>query len=173
MAKITSAQLKIAADRSIKKILESAYAFRGLKTRIPGNFAAAPDISIVGSSRMRSLNDRYRKKNYATDILSFEAPDFFRAQGYLGELVICSSVLQRQAKEQGHSPLVELDVLLVHGFLHLLGFDHEGGPKDAKEMALWERKLLSKIRKIESSLRAQGLIGRADSSLLRLKRSDI
>ncbi len=92
---------------------------------------------------MRQLNREYRKKNYATDVLSFPSPDVFRIQGYLGELVVCLPVLKRQAREQGHSQKAELEVLLVHGVLHLLGMDHEKSQKEARRMARWEKKLLS------------------------------
>ena len=63
-------------------------------------------------------------------------------EGQLGEVVICLPVLKRQARERGHSEVAELEILLVHGALHLLGFDHELGPKQAAAMARWEGKLL-------------------------------
>jgi probable rRNA maturation factor len=102
-------------------------------------------VQMVGGPAMRRLNLQYRKKNYQTDVLSFEAPLVFRKVGQLGELVICLPVLKRQAAEQGHSPESELDILLIHGLLHLLGFDHERGPKDAASMSRWERKLLGRL----------------------------
>ena len=112
---------------------------------------------------MRRLNRGYRKKDYATDVLSFPAPAIFRREGgVLGELVLCTAVLKQQAREQGHSPARELDVLIVHGILHLLDFDHERGPKAAAEMARWEARLLGPVK--SSKLPAsQGLIARAPS----------
>jgi probable rRNA maturation factor len=113
------------------------------------------EIRMVGAAHMRTLNRSYRGKDYPTDVLSFPAPEVFRRQGVLGELVICVPVLKRQAAEQGHSAEQELSVLLVHGVLHLLGFDHELGPKQAKVMRDWEARILG-VR-----LSGRGLIERA------------
>jgi rRNA maturation RNase YbeY len=62
----------------------------------------------------------------------------------LGDLVICTPVVLKQAKAFNHSWKKEIDLLLVHGLLHLLHFDHEKGKKEALEMAKWEKKLLGK-----------------------------
>jgi rRNA maturation RNase YbeY len=104
---------------------------------------------------MRRLNAEYRRKRYATDVLSFPAPSVFRDQGWLGELVICRPVLRAQAREHGHSAERELAVLIVHGVLHLLGLDHEKGPRQAAAMARWEGRLLP----------ARGLIARSQSGI--------
>jgi rRNA maturation RNase YbeY len=94
---------------------------------------------------MRALNKRYRRKDRPTDVLSFPSPRDFRSRsGYLGDLAICVPVLRRQAREQGHAETRELRVLLVHGLLHLLGFDHEKGPRQAREMGRWEAVLLGR-----------------------------
>lgn len=73
---------------------------------------------------------QFRKKNYATDILSF-AGDL---EDSLGELVLCSQVLQKQAKEHKLTFNEELGYMLTHGVLHLMGFDHEKSKKEAKIM---------------------------------------
>ncbi len=99
-------------------------------------------LALIEGPKMRRLNAKYRGKSSVTDVLSFEAPPVFFNSGLLGELVICKSVLKRQAKEQGQSEVQELKILLVHGVLHLLGFDHELSAKAAREMALAEKKLL-------------------------------
>ncbi|OFZ21019.1 MAG: rRNA maturation RNase YbeY [Bdellovibrionales bacterium GWB1_55_8] len=117
-------------------------------------------VHLVGTAEMARLNEFYRGKKGPTDVLSFEAPEVFREQGLLGELVICLPVMKKQAREIGHPAKEELRVLLVHGLLHLLGQDHEGkGPKAharGHEMAAFEAKLLSKAK--------PGLINRAGSS---------
>ncbi len=100
------------------------------------------DVIIVGSRRMQTLNRTWRNKDQPTDVLSFPS-----AFGILGSLAICNTVLVRQAKH--HTVRQELDVLLVHGILHLLGFDHELGFKEARVMRGWEQKLVG-----------EGLIGR-------------
>jgi len=106
---------------------------------------------------MARLNRRYRRKNSPTDVLSFEAPAPFQRHGHLGELIICLPVLKRQARELGHSPERELEVLIVHGVLHLLGMEHES--VDARPMARWESRLLAGL----SPGRSLGLIKRARS----------
>jgi probable rRNA maturation factor len=133
--------LKPKAGVVLKAVLKKARAISALK-----RLAKAPhwevSVVLVGEAFMTRLNSHYRDADYATDVLSFEAPSVFRKQGLLGELVICQAVLKRQAKEYGHSAATELEILIVHGVLHLLGFDHEKSPKQAREMEKWEGKLL-------------------------------
>lgn len=78
-------------------------------------------IAFVDESEMKRLNREYRGRNYATDVLSFESDD----SGSLGELVICPSVISSQAREHGILVREELGYMILHGFLHLLGYDHE------------------------------------------------
>ena len=78
----------------------------------------------------QKFNKEFRGKDYATDVLSFESMD----PASLGELVMCPEVLKRQAKEHGLTFQKELGYMLLHGVLHLLGYDHETNEKDAKEM---------------------------------------
>ncbi len=118
-------------------------------------------LKIVGRATIQQLNQDYRGKSYPTDVLSFSAPDPFPSLGVLGELVIGLPVLKAQAKRLGHSASAELDVLLVHGLLHLLGFDHELGPSEAKVMGRWETRLLKHWGRLES--RDLGLIDRSQS----------
>jgi probable rRNA maturation factor len=89
-----------------------------------------PEISLsfVGERAIRSLNRRFMKKNRPTDVLSFplgeKAPD---GKFYLGDIVIAVPVAFRQAREKGHSLDRELRLLAIHGFLHLVGYDHFAG----------------------------------------------
>jgi probable rRNA maturation factor len=133
----------------------------GLRRRAPGDWVV--EAHLVTGPAMARLNGQYRGKPYATDVLSFDAPAVFRRQGHLGELVICGAVLRRQAREQGHSPARELRVLLVHGLLHLLGFDHERGPRAAREMARWEARWLAGV----------GLVGRGPNPTLAYTRARV
>jgi probable rRNA maturation factor len=94
-------------------------------------------IAIVSDRRMRALNRQFRGKDYATDVLSFPSEE----RGFLGDIVIASGVLRRQAREAGHSPAVELRVLSLHGLLHLLGYDHDA---DGGKMARLEARLRRK-----------------------------
>jgi probable rRNA maturation factor len=78
----------------------------------------------------QKINFEFRGKDYATDVLSFDSmePNSF------GELVMCPDVLKRQSKEHKLTYQEELGYMLLHGILHLLGYDHELGEQEAKEM---------------------------------------
>ncbi|MCR4396636.1 MAG: rRNA maturation RNase YbeY [Candidatus Saccharicenans sp.] len=88
-------------------------------------------LSFVGRRAMRSLNRRYRRRDKPTDVLSFtlgeKGPD---GQLYLGDIIICPEVAARQARKQGHSLAREIEILVIHGFLHLLSFEHFRGMEE-------------------------------------------
>jgi probable rRNA maturation factor len=89
---------------------------------------------------MQALNSRYRKKDYPTDVLSFSYGDMKIDQiPFLGEVILSPEVAVRQAIHWGASPERELRKLLVHGILHLLGYDHE---TDRGQMNRIQTKLL-------------------------------
>jgi len=93
-----------------------------------GRRAAGSEISVllVGRARSRALNARYRHRDRATNVLSFPAPPTVRARsGLLGDLVICPAVLRAEAQAQGKRLRAHWAHLVVHGVLHLVGFDHE------------------------------------------------
>jgi probable rRNA maturation factor len=85
-------------------------------------------LSFVGERAIRTLNRKFMKKDKPTDVLSFplgeKAPD---GKFYLGDIVISVPVADRQARAKGHSLDRELRLLAIHGFLHLLGYDHFAG----------------------------------------------
>jgi probable rRNA maturation factor len=131
------------SDRYLQKIMQKARKIPSLSRKGPkGPWKVS--FRLVSSSKMIQLNTRYRKKKKVTDILSFPAPKIFRNHGILGELVICQPVAKRQARDFKHSLKDELKVLIVHGLLHLLGFDHEKSKAQAKLMANWEKRLLGR-----------------------------
>jgi probable rRNA maturation factor len=107
---------------------------RWLQSIAPARARGQLTIAIVSDARVRSLNRRYRRKNEATDVLSFPAEE----PRQLGDVVIATGVARRQAKAAGHSLQTELRVLALHGLLHLLGYDHEC---DEGRMARVERRL--------------------------------
>ncbi len=114
------------------------------------------EISLVGATRMRRLNREFRHQDYATDVLSFPSPRPLQKMGHLGELVICTAVLKRQAREHKHSERTELAILMVHGVLHLLGLDHENGSAALRKQLRYETQILKQL-KIKA---AAGLIAR-------------
>jgi probable rRNA maturation factor len=100
----------------------------------PAGARGAMTVAIVPDARVRALNRQYRRKDTATDVLSFPSGE----RGFLGDVVIASGVAARQARAAGHSLGTELRVLALHGLLHLLGYDHE---RDDGRMARLERRL--------------------------------
>lgn len=103
-------------------------------------------IAIVGIEEMTELNGRYRDTEGPTDVLSFECDEPCAVVGadepvMLGDVVIAPEVAEAQAAEYGHTVEEELNLLLVHGVLHLLGYDH-GEDADAAVMQERERTLL-------------------------------
>ena len=103
-------------------------------------------IALVGDREMRPLNRRYRKKKKTTDVLSFFVEDqpMFGAK-ILGDVVISVEQARRQAKARGKTLKSEMATLLIHGVLHLLGYDHEKSPRQAKIMFAYERKLFARL----------------------------
>src|SRR5690606_30211195 len=91
-------------------------------------------VRIVDEEEITALNDQYRGKAYATNVLSFpaEIPDFVPIP-LLGDIVICAPVVASEARDQGLSPTAHWAHMLVHGTLHLLGHDHL---KDAQADAM-------------------------------------
>jgi probable rRNA maturation factor len=85
---------------------------------------------------MAALNRRWRRKDHSTDVLSFPAGGGDR--GFLGDIVISLPYATRQARRRGEAPAREIDRLLLHGYLHLLGYDHEA---DEGEMERLEARL--------------------------------
>ncbi len=79
---------------------------------------------------MKKINFQYRKKNYATDVLSFRPAE----EVSMGELIFCLPVLKKQALAQKHSLHNELLYMIIHGVLHLLGYDHEKSKDEEKLM---------------------------------------
>lgn len=102
-------------------------------------------IRIVGEDESASLNQTYRHKQGATNVLSFpfEAPAEVESH-LLGDLVICAPVVEQEAAEQGKSVQSHWAHMVVHGSLHLLGYDHMN-EADAQEMESLEVKLLESL----------------------------
>jgi probable rRNA maturation factor len=99
-------------------------------------------VTVLGTSdrEMRKLNRRFRGKNASTDVLSF--PPFTVADGFAGDIAISLDLAGRNAKRLGHSFADEVRILVLHGILHLAGYDHEG---DRGEMAARESQLRRRL----------------------------
>jgi probable rRNA maturation factor len=104
-------------------------------------------VRIVDETESAALNSRYRGKRGPTNVLSFAGeplPAAARELPPLGDLVICAAVVQREAREQGKAVAAHWAHMVVHGVLHLKGYDHEA-PTEAGRMEAQERKLLSAL----------------------------
>jgi probable rRNA maturation factor len=118
----------------LRKVLRSA----GRNLGVGGEVA----VVLAGDHLLRRLNRQFRGKDRPTDVLSF--PGTGGEEG-LGDVVISVPTAERNAKRQGHRLPRELDILALHGFLHVLGYDHEtdDGAMDRLEgrlrRALWEK----------------------------------
>jgi len=127
-----------ASQLSVAVVPSGAARVPGLATWLravaPARTRGTVTIAIVSDDRIRRLNRRYRRRNAATDVLSFPSD----VPGDLGDVVIAAGVARRQAREAGHSIQVEYRTLALHGLLHLLGYDHEG---DDRRMARVEARL--------------------------------
>lgn len=120
------------------------------------------DVLVTGSSVMRSLNVRFRGKNKPTDVLSFpaESPvNGTRRAPFAGEIAISADIALDNARRLGHSAALEVKVLVLHGILHLAGFDHE---RDNGQMARKEGNL-RRVLRLPLSLTERGESGRAKS----------
>ncbi len=124
----------------IKKIIKFALKKVDIKS-------AEISIAIVGDAEMKRLNKRWRGKNRVTDVLSFDyrlqIPDS-KFQVY-GEIIICYPQAVRQARECGHGVHEEIKTLLVHGILHLCGYDHEKSARQAKEMEKMQKRIMNYV----------------------------
>jgi len=128
--------LSLPSARALSRFLTEAQAAVRLRGQVT--------ILLSSDQMLRSLNRRFRGKNKATDVLSFPAdPTAPGAKGIAGDLAISVPTARRQAAGQDHSLATEIKVLILHGLLHLAGYDHE---MDSGQMAQRERLLRGKLR---------------------------
>lgn len=113
-------------------------------------------IALIGSGRMRKLNQRYRGKNRVTDVLSFPESkvffDQFKIRSWqevkgLGEIVICPREVKKSAKRLDSTFEKELATVLIHGILHLVGYNDKN-EEGAKKMAEKQGEHLAKITNV-------------------------
>lgn len=111
-------------------------------TRAAQERPLAATVRFVDAKEGRRLNRDFRGKDYATNVLSFVYSDGSVASG---DLVVCLPVVLREAAEQGKPPKDHLAHMIVHGMLHLQGYDHETGKRDAIRMEAREREILARF----------------------------
>lgn len=133
-----------------------------LRARRAARIKGTVDVLITSSGAMRVLNQRFRGKNKATDVLSFPSESSQNGGDrrlFAGEIAISADIALDNARRLGHSAALEVKVLVLHGILHLAGFDHE---RDNGEMARMEARLRRSLR-LPSSLTERGEADRVKS----------
>ena len=106
-----------------------------LRARRAVGLSGGVNILLTSSAAMRGLNFRFRQKNTTTDVLSFPSEAPFRGidkRTFAGEIAISADIARENSARLGHPAALEVKVLILHGILHLAGFDHE---RDNGEMA--------------------------------------
>ena len=115
-----------------------------------GHPRAAITVRLVSEAEGRALNRDFRGRDYATNVLSFpfpEVPPEAMAElgaHYIGDLAVCAAVVQREAEEQGKPAADHWAHMVVHGVLHLVGFDHQADA-EAETMEAQERAILARL----------------------------
>jgi probable rRNA maturation factor len=104
--------------------------------------AAEIAVRIVGEDEGRALNRQFRRKDYATNVLTF---DYARTPMVMADIVMCGPVVEREAVQQGKPLKDHYAHLLVHGTLHAQGYEHETNERDALEMEALEILLLGAL----------------------------
>lgn len=113
---------------------------------LAGYPSADVSLILVGKSRMQRLNRTYRKRDYATDVLAFPMQDASQLPvAFVGDVVICVPVALSQASRFGNTTDGELLRLLIHGTLHLVGYDHETTEREAKRMRRKELSIFHRL----------------------------
>ena len=104
-------------------------------------------VALVGDEEIRRLNGRYRSRDEPTDVLSFPLDQSLpTGHRLIGDVIISVEKAARQARQRRRSLDDELEVLLIHGILHNLGYDHERSPEDEREMRAMERRVRKELK---------------------------
>jgi probable rRNA maturation factor len=112
------------------------------RARLAVGLKGTVNVLLTSSAEMKSLNRRFRGKDKPTDVLSFPAEPDAQKQ-FAGEIAISAEIASQNARVLGHSPAEEVKILVLHGVLHLRGYDHEC---DNGQMARREKQLRAKFR---------------------------
>lgn len=107
-------------------------------------------LLLVNDKQIRELNDRFLGRDKPTNVLAFSMKEGEFASLHphlLGDIVISIETAHRQSKQSGLNQMEMLTLLLIHGILHLIGYEHEGRNKEAREMAAKQKELFRFVRK--------------------------
>jgi probable rRNA maturation factor len=145
----------------IERTLRTALSYLSSKSRVKGRNLAAGlsfdplkasvGVLLIGDREMQTFNRDYRGIDRTTDVLSFsqlEGALFQEHTSELGDIVISPAQALRQAAERGETFDQEMNMLLIHGLLHLIGYDHEKNSYQARKMRTMEKELLFAVKKV-------------------------
>ena len=99
------------------------------------------NVALASDAAVRKLNARDRRKDKPTNVLSYPSGE----KAFLGDVVLARQTVWREARQQKKTPAAHVSHLVVHGTLHLLGYDHETGEADAERMEALERRILARL----------------------------
>ena len=102
-------------------------------------------ILLTNSKKIRSLNYKFKKKNKPTDVLSFPTQNVFKNNSYIGDIAICFEIINKRSKTSNF--FLEFDKMWIHGYFHLIGYDHKK-LKDFKKMSKKENLVLKYFHQI-------------------------
>jgi rRNA maturation RNase YbeY len=148
MVEINNLTINLIDEDFLKKV--ARIVFKG-----EGGKEADLSVALISQQRMKKLNRRYRGKNRVTDVLAFPESKVLLEKfnvgpvkkiAGLGEIVICPSEVKKNATRFGQSPEGELATCLIHGILHLLGYDHEKNEKGAEKMKEKQKHYLGQLK---------------------------
>lgn len=138
-----SIQIRSIGQKKMQRRLDQVLHF--LKTKKIRNKSKlkVSELTVVwlSAAQMKKINFQFRKKNKPTDVLSFLSQD----PNSLGELLLCPEILQKQAKQFKHSFEIETVTMIVHGLLHLLGYDHERSAAEYRLMFRLQKQIIDQV----------------------------
>lgn len=151
-------EISVQVDKEFKRCLDKGWletVFRTVVNALDFGSPLEASLVITSADKVQQLNREYRSKDEPTDVLAFDMVTDNQEKGvsfitppdgvaHLGEIVISYPQAAKQAAELGHSVEEEVALLIVHGVLHLLGYDHEQ-PDEEEKMRAKEREIMAKI----------------------------
>ena len=131
-------------EKRVPDLTELALSRFLVRARRAAGLKRGVDVLVTSDAEMKALNQRFRGKNSATDVLSFPVGEDKKIpQRLAGEIAISGDIARRNASALGHGAAEEVKILVLHGILHLRGYDHES---DDGQMARREAKLRAELR---------------------------
>jgi len=161
--------LVVIVEKKIRGVSAAALArFAGRAQRAAG-LRGRVSILVTGSAELRRLNRRYRRKDKATDVLSFPADGVWASRPHLqiaGDIAISAEVAAASARRLGHSAAAEVKILILHGLLHLAGLEHDDA-RDRGQMSRREEMLRRRLG-LPGSLIGRSVQGRGRGRAVRV-----